>query len=117
MFRVANKLPQITSLSPISGTTYVAGQTIALEATTFDPEDGALPDDHLQWSSNIDGALGTGGLLQLGTLSEGAHTITVTATDSNGAQSTANLIVVVGAEPSGGGVMFDVFLPLITKNW
>jgi len=40
----------------------------------------------------------------------------VTATDSNGAQSTANLIVVVGAEPSGGGVMFDVFLPLITKN-
>ena len=35
----------------------------------------------------------------------------------NGAQSTANLIVFIGAEPSGGGVMFDVFLPLITKNW
>jgi hypothetical protein len=115
-FTVPNKVPKITSISPISGTTYVAGQIISFEASAQDPEDGQLPDGNLQWSSSIDGMLGTGALLQLDTLSASTHTITLTATDSNGAPATATFTIVVGAEADGGGLLFDVFLPLITKN-
>jgi hypothetical protein len=115
-FTVPNKAPKITSISPVSGTTYVAGQIISFEASAQDPEDGQLPDGNLQWSSSIDGVIGTGALLQLDTLSIGTHLITLTAADSLGAQSVTTLIVVVSAEPNGGGVIFDVFLPLITKN-
>ena len=52
-------------------------QTISFEAETYDPEDGVLPDGSLQWSSSIDGAIGTGALLQIDTLSIGTHTITL----------------------------------------
>jgi len=112
-FSVSNKSPQITSVSPVSGTTYVVSQTISFAATTFDPEDGPLPDDHIQWSSSIDGALGTGALLQLDTLSIGTHIITVTATDNQSAQTTQTFTVVVGPEVEAGS--YQVFLPVIRR--
>jgi hypothetical protein len=113
-FVVPNKAPQILSIDPISGTTYVVSQTISFDAITFDPEDQQLPDGNLQWSSDRDGVLGTGSLLQLDTLSIGIHAITLTATDSDAAQATQTFTVIVTAEPAI--IEAFVYLPLILKN-
>ncbi|MFN8594591.1 MAG: VCBS repeat-containing protein [Anaerolineae bacterium] len=115
-FNVANKAPEITSVSPISGSTYVVSQTIIFEASTFDPEDGPLADSQLQWSSDLDGALGTGTQLALDTLSIGTHTITLTATDSNLVTSTTTVTVIVGPEPIDNGMTPGLFLPLVLKS-
>jgi hypothetical protein len=58
--------------------------------------------------------LGTGSLLQLDTLSIGIHHITLTATDSQNAQSTATITVIVTSEPN----VVDTFLylPIVMRN-
>jgi hypothetical protein len=114
-FVVPNKAPQILAVDPISGTTYVVSQTVSFDAITFDPEDQQLPDGNLQWSSDLDGVLGTGSLLQLDTLSIGVHAITLTATDSNSAQTTQTFTVIVTAEPTI--VDSFIYLPLVLKNY
>jgi hypothetical protein len=112
-FVVPNKAPRILSLDPIDGASYVISQTISFAAETYDPEDGVLPDGSLQWSSSIDGVLGTGALLQLDTLSIGLHTVTLTATDSDNLQTTQTFTVIVGPELDAGNV--ELFLPVIMR--
>jgi hypothetical protein len=99
-FTVTFKLPTITSIAPISGTTYVVSQTVTFEGSAFDPEDGVLGDAQLNWTSSLQGALGTGQMLQTTDLIIGTHVITLTATDSN--NNTAPLLrpsSSPGAEP------------------
>jgi hypothetical protein len=112
-FVVPGKAPRILSVAPISGTAYVISQTVSFEAEAYDPEDGALPDAKLQWSSSINGALGTGALLQLDTLSIGTHTITLTATDSSGNNTTATLQVIVNTDEV---TISEVYLPIVIRG-
>jgi hypothetical protein len=112
-FTAPNKPPKITFVAPVSGTTYVVSQTISFEAATFDPEDGSLPDNHMQWSSSLDGVLGMGSLLQLDTLSLGTHVITLTATDSDNNQVTATTKVIVGEESTA---ISEVYLPIVIRG-
>lgn len=77
-----NNPPAVTLASPANGSGYLDTDFVSLQATASDIEDGDVSAS-LTWSSNIDGALGAGGSL-LVQLSEGQHTITATATDSQG---------------------------------
>ncbi len=61
----------------------------------YDPEDGFLPEQSLQWSSSVDGPLGTGRLLQATGLSRGEHTISLFGSDSDGQTIEASINVVV----------------------
>lgn len=67
---------------------------LVLDATAYDAEDGRL--DHssaIQWVSDIDGNLGTGGhVIVHRRLTPGRHRLTVTATDSAGATGSAEVI-------------------------
>jgi hypothetical protein len=76
----------------------------------MDMEDGSLGDSALSWVSSIDGALGTGQLLEV-SLSPGIHTITLTATDSGGLTSTASIQITVVETPT----INQLFLPLIER--
>jgi hypothetical protein len=76
---------------------YAVGQTVTFQAEGYDIEKGSL-DQELTWSSNIDGALGAGGLLGLSTLSPGTHTISVMADDGEGGLATAQTLVRIVGE-------------------
>ncbi len=64
-----------------------------------DAEDGTLSGASLVWTSSLDAQIGTGTSFTASTLSVGSHTITLTATDSEGATGTASIQITV-QEPS-----------------
>jgi len=58
-------------------------------------EDNNLSDNRLVWSSSIDGYIGTGSAVNAARLSSGNHTITLEATDTNGASSSASVSIMI----------------------
>jgi hypothetical protein len=102
-FSVAGKAPAAQIVSPANGSTYLYGQTVALEGYGQDLEDGTLADARLSWSSNLDGPLGAGHLLHTELLSGGTHLLTLTATDSNNQSTSVHVtITITGSVPPPG---------------
>ena len=64
-----------------------------------DPEDGDLTAS-LAWSSDLDGAMGTGASFTTSALSIGTHTITASVTDSLGATGSHWITLTVNGPPS-----------------
>lgn len=94
--------PVITS--PVDGTLVAPGQMITLTGEATDPEDGTLPAANLEWSSSIDGPLGSGESIQVilssppGNICESGatHDITLKATDSDGKVVTVTIRIRIG---------------------
>ena len=87
--------PVVTITSPISGATILEGAVLQLRGSASDPQDGVLPDPSLLWTSSIDGEIGTGGSLEVSTLSVGVHTLVLTAADSDGHTGRASTSVAI----------------------
>lgn len=84
-FMVPAHEPTVTVETPASdGATYYVGQLVTLQGYGYDMEDGQLAGAAFTWASDIDGNLGSGTMIQPTDLSSGDHTITLTATDSDG---------------------------------
>ena len=82
---------QITSTSACSPCN--VGETVALEATATDAEDGDLTSSIL-WSTNREeGELAQGGTLSVDFLSVKTHTITAEVTDSDGKRIFVNTVI------------------------
>jgi hypothetical protein len=110
-FTIGNKPPEAVILSPSSGAEFTTGPVVVLEGAGLDLENSSLGDSALNWMSSIDGALGTGRLLEVN-LSPGVHTITLTAMDSGGLTSTASIQITV-VQPT---TPFKyLFLPMIKR--
>src|SRR5262249_4228668 len=76
--------PAGTVAAPAAGATvFTTAFPVTLQGQATDAEDGVLT-PRLAWSSDRDGALGTGGTIAVPTLSVGLHTITATVTDADG---------------------------------
>ena len=102
VFSVGRHAPQVQISQPANNATFAGDQSLVLEGSSMDVEDGALAGSTLTWSSNRDGVLGTGAMLvrSASTLQEGAHTITLQARDSDGQTSTSSVTVqVVRVQP------------------
>ena len=80
---VAPKPPSAHIVTPHAGARVLAHVPVTLEGSGFDRQE-TLTDTQFKWSSNLDGALGTGRQLSTSNLSVGLHTLTLTATDSAG---------------------------------
>lgn len=87
--------PTAVITSPASGFTVDEGTPVRFVGSATDPQDGTLGDAALAWSSSIDGALGTGSPLEVASPSVGVHTITLTATDSDGNTGAASVSVLI----------------------
>ena len=88
-----NTAPELVLLSPANGSVFMLQEFIKLTATADDLEDGDISAG-IQWSSSLDGFLGTGRGLKT-TLSLGEHTLTAVVTDSSGGTQSATTRVVV----------------------
>jgi hypothetical protein len=108
-FSVDEKGPSVRIASPIDGAVLRAGEVAEMQADAFDAEDGALTGSALQWSSSLDGSLGSGESLSLTGLSMGTHTITLTAHDSANHSATAQVTVTIwDADTVDGEINGDV---------
>lgn len=98
-FTVAKKSPASALIAaPEAGFAQAAADPIVLVGYAHDPDDGMLTGAQLQWSSNLQGALGSGSPLST-KLQPGTHTITFTATDSDEHAVTATTNVLIGGDP------------------
>jgi hypothetical protein len=89
--------PQVDIAAPIQGDVFTGDEPVILRATAWDMEDGQLSASQFHWADSINGDLGVGDEISLdaSTLAEGDHLLTVTATDSAGNKSAANVRVAV----------------------
>ena len=79
----ANLPPFVSISAPADNADFTEGENISFSGTASDPEDGDLTAS-LAWSSNVDGAIGSGGSFSKSDLSVGTHTITASVTDGGG---------------------------------
>jgi hypothetical protein len=96
-FSVAGHAPHPLIESPVAEQIFVGEQMVHFKASAYDSEEGLLGDTALSWMSDRDGALGAGRTLEVvaSSLSEGTHTITLSAEDSDGSIATANVAIQV----------------------
>jgi len=92
----ANTAPSVSITNPPDGTTVTEGTSINFTGSASDAEDGDLTAS-ISWSSDLDGALGTGGSINA-TLSVGTHTVTASVTDSGGLSASDSINVTVEAD-------------------
>jgi hypothetical protein len=84
----------VTINTPADGSTFSVGDPISFSRTASDPEDVDVTAS-LVWTSNINGNIGSGGSFSKSDLAVGEHTITATATDSEGLTATDQVIITV----------------------
>lgn len=93
VFTVTNNAPRVTIDAPRANPVFSGGQLIRFEATAFDREEGQLGPTAFAWTSSLAGAFGTGNALErlASDFAPGRHWITVTATDADGAPTSASI--------------------------
>ncbi len=92
--RPPNAAPRLAIQQPGDGAALLGGKPILLAATATDTEDGDLS-AAVRWTSSRDGALGTGAIRTVPSLSVGSHVFTAAVTDRDGASTTASVTVTV----------------------
>lgn len=93
---VMNKPPVVSIDDPMNFAVYIQGDTVEFNGTGKDHEDGPLSGDSLVWTSSISGNIGTGASFSLA-IAAGLHTITLTATDSDGATASEEITLNVSS--------------------
>lgn len=95
---VFNKPPVVTITNPEDNDEIVTGENINFTGTSVDDGDGTISSG-IEWSSDVDGALGTGSSINVDDLSAGVHNITASSTDSLGKIGTDSISIEIIVEP------------------
>jgi hypothetical protein len=83
-------------ITPSDGDHFEAGELIIFTGLARDFIDGNLSGNSLVWTSDIDGEIGAGPTVSRNDLSEGEHTITLTATNSQGETRPSSITITIG---------------------
>lgn len=98
-FQVANHAPEAHIESPSADSWAGLDEQILLEGTASDVDQTSVAETSFAWSSDIDGALGTGSSLLVERLSPGQHVITLTVTDDAGLVTSTQVTTNIGTAP------------------
>jgi hypothetical protein len=106
--------PDVHLLTPNNNDVYPQLAPISFHASAWDLEDQMITGPQVNWSSNVDGPIGTGTKLVTDQLSPGTHIISVSAVDTT-LQSAARQItitisprIVVNPDCNGNGVLDEI---------
>jgi len=110
-FQVADKAPLAGILWPEDGAT--VQPPLALQGYGYDLEDGQQTGAALSWSSDVDGALGSGDTVWDVDLTPGVHTLTLRVIDSKSHTGSASVVVTVTGGLPGGE---RVYLPIVLRQ-
>ncbi|MFQ5813280.1 MAG: carboxypeptidase regulatory-like domain-containing protein [Anaerolineae bacterium] len=105
---VTRKGPRVSIVAPEDGYQIRPGDPLVLWSHAYDLEDGALPNNALSWSSDLQGALGSGPELVVSDLLRGVHRITLTGRDSDANVTRDSASVFVG---------YRIYIPVILNNY
>ena len=130
-FTVPNNPPEVFVFGP-PNRVYAGAQMVILDGVAIDRENGRLAGTSLLWSSDRDGELASGEVLEIvaNTLSDGDHLITFTAVDGDGTAATATTWIFVEASADlevtksaekefnvvGGGITYSVTVTNLGPN-
>ncbi|HKS07898.1 MAG TPA: Ig-like domain-containing protein [Gemmatimonadaceae bacterium] len=95
-----NYPPTVWITTPDNATTVAQGTSVSFTGGASDTRDGELSGASLSWKSDRDGAIGTGTAFNKSDLSVGAHVITLTAMDSQGATATHSRTLTISEVPN-----------------
>ncbi len=98
-FTVAAKKPDVYIENEPA--TFKAGDSVALSGAGEDLT-GDLDESQLEWSSDLDGALGSGSNIFVKTLKAGTHTITLKGTNASSVSSTATVAITITPKSDTG---------------
>ena len=108
-----NTPPECTISAPLDGAVAVSGSVVEFTGEVSDTDDLA-EELSIEWASDIDGVLGTAaasadGTVTLATdaLTLGPHTVTLTATDTEGEVCTATVSLSINGQPSAPVVVIE----------
>jgi predicted CXXCH cytochrome family protein len=102
-----NTPPTVVISLPVTNSTFVQGTNITFSGTASDLQDGDIS-TNIQWSSSINGNLGTGASVSTSGLNIGIHTITARVTDSGGLIGRATIRISIS--DAAGNVPPDVII-------
>jgi hypothetical protein len=106
-FTVPLHAPDASIILPNPDQVFFPTQQVTLQGTAYDLEDGSLEDPAFEWSSSLDGVLGTGATFNTTELTTGAHVITLTVTDSDGMSASVERSITIADEDYVEAVNLD----------
>jgi len=96
---IDNQSPVASISLPEADATFAYGDLVTFMGSGIDPEEGRLTGDALVWTSSQGDLIGKGETVSLRSLKSGIHIITLTVTDSTGAQDSESVTITIGNAP------------------
>ncbi len=90
----SSQLPVVSIITPLNGSTVNQNTIIMLMGSAIVPTNGNISGS-LQWTSSLDGTIGSGASFATSSLSPGMHTITASVTDVYGRTAQASITLTV----------------------